>query len=163
MNIMIIRHSHLKMPSNAAVPKLSHVPRKRPTQKHYLNTAGDTMAFNFINTAQPPRPLPTEISQETSKNQRPATFKNNFKWLLNIAVIIISLHQHYYHCCHDFQFTNNKVCYSSLEAMTTATKATIIMATISGKSNIDNKTELLFAKVNHFKFLPVATKEQYWV
>ena len=32
------------------------------------------------------------------------------------------------------------------------------MATIFGKRNNDNKTELFLAKVNHFKFLPVAKK-----
>ena len=33
--------------------------------------------------------------------------------------------------------------------ITTATEATITMATIFGKSNNDNKTELFLAKVNH--------------
>ena len=41
--------------------------------------------------------------------------------------------------------------------ITTAAEATIIMATIFGKSNNDNKTEVFLAEVNHFKLLDVAT------
>ena len=31
-------------------PKIIRHPRKTPTQKHHLNTAGDTVAYNFIKT-----------------------------------------------------------------------------------------------------------------
>ena len=52
---------------------------------------------------------------------------------------------------HDFHFTNNIACYSSLEAMiTTATKATIIMARRFGKSSNDNMTDPFLPEVNHF-------------
>lgn len=85
------------MPSNAAVPKLSHVPRKRPTQKHYLNTAGDTMAFNFINTPlKSPKKHPKTKDQPLSK-----TTSNDYLILLlsllastniiTIAAMIFSL------------------------------------------------------------------------
>ena len=52
---------------------------------------------------------------------------------------------------HDFHFTNNIACYSSLEAMiTTATKATIIMARRFGKSSNDNMTDPFLPEVTHF-------------
>ena len=99
-------------------------------QKRYLNTAGDMVAYNFIKNNLPHH---SNVHQETSKIQR--AFLNQIA-----VVIIIRLHRHYYNCHHDFHFTNNIACYSSLEAMiTTATEGAIIMATIFDKSNNDNK------------------------
>ena len=101
------------MSSNAGPHKLQDIPRKTPRQKCYIIIKTDP--------ALPSSPPPPQdnVLQETPKNQRAATLKNHYESQLNIAAIIISLRRHYHHCHHDFHFTNNIACYSSLEARIT--------------------------------------------